>query len=208
MPRARHREPFFRDLDFAANIREQREIVALNPRVAGEHWVLGLYHAYERDAEAAAVAFREAVSLGPTNPIYHTWLAHAESMLGRSEEALLELRRAEQLPVVYSSSISITNLAYAYAQSGSTEDARRLVDRLATTASDRRHHAGHWALAHLAVGDIEAARVALETVIEKIANEEPDAGYLTLRLIKANIYSDPVLDEPAFAALRARLRGN
>lgn len=200
-------EPFLRNLDFSANIREQREIVALNPGVAGEQWVLGLYHAYERDAETAAVAFREAVSLAPTNPIYHTWLAHAEGMMGRHEEALRELRRAEQSPVVYNSSISITNLAYAYAQNGSTADARRLYDLLATRATDRRQHAGHWALAHLAVGDVAAARAALETVVEKIANEEPDAGYLTLRLIRANIYADPVLDEPSFAALREQLRG-
>ena len=200
-------EPFFRNLDFAANIREQREIVALNPGVAGEQWVLGLYHAYERDADAAAAAFREAVSLAPSNPLYHTWLAHAESMLGRRAEALRELRRAEQLPIAYNASISLTNLAYAYAQNGSAEDARRLVDLLATRATDRRHHAGHWALAHLAVGDLEAARRSLEVVIDKIAKQEPDAGYLTLRLIRANIYSDPVLDEPGFAALREQLRG-
>ena len=127
--------------------------------------------------------------------------------MDRHEEALRELRRAEQSPVVYNSSISITNLAYAYAQNGSTADARRLYDLLATRATDRRQHAGHWALAHLAVGDVAAARAALETVVEKIANEEPDAGYLTLRLIRANIYGDPVLDEPSFAALREQLRG-
>jgi hypothetical protein len=78
---------------------------------------------------------------------------------------------------------------------------------LAARAPDRRHQAGNWALAHLAVGDVKAARAALETVVEKIANQEPDAGYLTLRLIRANIYSDPVLDEPGFAVLREQLRG-
>jgi TolB-like protein/Tfp pilus assembly protein PilF len=200
-------EPFVRDLDFAPSIRDQRDVVALNPGVAGELWVLGLFHAYAREAEAAAAAFREAVSLAPSNPIYHTWLAHAEAMSGRRDEALRELRRAEQLPVVYDSSISMVNLAYAYAQSGSAADARRLVGLFATRATDHRHHAGHWALAHLAVGDVDAARAALETVIEKIAIEEPDAGYLSLRLIRANIYADPVLDEPDFAALRQQLRG-
>jgi Flp pilus assembly protein TadD len=165
-------------------------------------------HAYQRDATTAIASFREAVSLAPNNPVHHTWLAHAEGMLGNHEEALRELRRAEQLPIALRSSIGITNLAYAYAQNGSPEDARRLVQMLAEKSTDRRHHAGHWALAHLAVGDVEAAREALEVVIDKIAKEEPDAGYLTLRLIKANIYSDPVLDEPEFVALRRQLQGH
>jgi TolB-like protein/DNA-binding winged helix-turn-helix (wHTH) protein/Tfp pilus assembly protein PilF len=200
-------EPFFRNMDFTANIREQREIAALNPRVAGEQWVLGLYHAYERDAVSAALAFQRAVSLAPDGLVFHVWLAHAEGMQGRRDEALRELRRAEQLPVAYGSSISIANLAYAYAQNGSAEDARRVFSMLANRAADRRHQAGNWALAYLAVGDVAEARSALETVIEKIANQEPDAGYLSLRLIRANIYADPVLDEPTFATLRAQLRG-
>ena len=199
--------PFFRDLDFTETIRDQREVLALNPRVAAQHWVLGLAHAYQRDAEAALPSFREAVSLAPDSPVYHVWLAHAEGMLGRHEEAVRNLRRAEQLPIVYNSSISIANLAYAYAQNGSAEDARRLVELLAAKSSDRRHHAGHWALAYLAIGDIEAARQALEVVIAKIGKQEPDAGYLSLRLIRANIYADPVLERPDFVALREQLRG-
>ena len=72
---------------------------------------------------------------------------------------------------------------------------------------DRRFEAGNWALAHLAVGDEHRARESLETVLEKIALEEPDGGMLTLRLIRFNIYSDPVLERPPFLDLRAQLRG-
>jgi TolB-like protein/DNA-binding winged helix-turn-helix (wHTH) protein/Tfp pilus assembly protein PilF len=201
-------EPFFRDLDFTHAIREQREIVALNPRVAQEHWVLGLFHAYEHDAEAAAEAFREAISLTPDDPVFHVWLAHAESMLGQSDEAVRELRRAEQLPIAYRSSITIVNLAYAYSQNERPEDASRLFEIFAARSPDRRHQAGHWALAHLAVGNDEAARQALEVVIDKIAKEEPDAGYTTLRLIRTNLYADPVLDQHDFVLLRDRLRGH
>jgi TolB-like protein/DNA-binding winged helix-turn-helix (wHTH) protein/Tfp pilus assembly protein PilF len=200
-------EPFFRDLDFSENLREQRSIVALNPLVASEHWVLGLYHAYSRDAVAARDAFREAVSLEPDAPVLRVWLAHAENILGRHEQALAELRRAEQLPRVRDTALSIANHAYAYAQNGRPDDARRLFDLLAARAGDRRHQAGNWALAYLAVGDFAAARGALETVTDKIAKHEPDAGYLSLRLIQANIYSDPALEQPEFVALRERLRG-
>jgi TolB-like protein/DNA-binding winged helix-turn-helix (wHTH) protein/Tfp pilus assembly protein PilF len=193
--------------DFTDAIREQRTIVGLHPLVAQEHWVLGLAHAYSGDAAAASASFRIAVSLEPDGPLFRLWLGHALGMLGRRDEALAEFRRAEQLPRVHDTGISIANLAYAYGQNGSPQDARRLVDLLASKAPDRRHQAGNWALAHLAVGDLPAARAALETVIEKIANEEPDAGHLSLRLIRANIYADPVLEQPEVAALRARLRG-
>ena len=200
-------EPFLHDLDFTENIREQHEIVALDPLVAREHWVLGLYYAYPGNAGAAAAEFREAVTLAPDDVVMHVWLAHAEGMLGHREEALRELRRAEQLPIAHRSSITIANLAYAYAQNDSGEDARRLVDMLAAKAPDRLHQAGHWVLAYLAIGDADAARKSLEAVIAKIAKQEPDPGYLALRLIKANIYSDPVLNEPSFVALREQLRG-
>jgi TolB-like protein/DNA-binding winged helix-turn-helix (wHTH) protein len=200
-------EPFLRDLDFTDFLREQRAIVTLNPLVAFEHWVLGLGHAYSGDAVAASVEFREAVSLEPDRPIFRIWLGHTHGILGRRDEALAELRRAEQLPRVHDTGLTIANLAYAYAQNGSPGDARRLFDVLATKAPDRRHQAGNWALAYLAVGDFDAARVALETVIEKIAKQEPDAGHLTLRLIRTNIYSDAVLEQPEFVALRAQLRG-
>jgi TolB-like protein/DNA-binding winged helix-turn-helix (wHTH) protein/Tfp pilus assembly protein PilF len=200
-------EPFFRDLDFRENLREQRTIVALNPLVASEHWVLGLYHAYGGDAVAARQAFREAVSLEPDAPVFRIWLAHTENILGRREEALAELRRAEQLPRVRDTALSIANHAYAYAQSGRPDDARRLFDLLASRAQDQRLQSGNWALAYLAIGDFAAARNALETVIDKIAKEEPDGGYLSLRLIRANIYSDPVLEQPEFVALRQQLRG-
>jgi TolB-like protein/DNA-binding winged helix-turn-helix (wHTH) protein/Tfp pilus assembly protein PilF len=201
-------KPFFGEIDFAESIPDQRDVIALNPRVAGEHWVLGLAYAYQRDAETAAASFREAVSLEPDNPVFHVWLAHTDGLVGRHDDAVRGLRRAEQLPIVYQSSISVVNLAYGYAQNGRPDDARRLFDMFATRGGDRRHQAGHWALAHLAVGDVEAAREALEVVIDKIAKEEPDAGYLTLRLIKANMYADPVLDEPGFVALRKQLQGH
>jgi TolB-like protein/DNA-binding winged helix-turn-helix (wHTH) protein len=70
-------KPFFGEIDFAESIPDQRDVIALNPRVAGEHWVLGLAYAYQRDAETAAASFREAVSLEPDNPVFHVWLARS-----------------------------------------------------------------------------------------------------------------------------------
>jgi len=208
VPRSVYGSSAFMDqYNFKDAIRSQREVVALNPLEAEEHWILGLFHAYSGNSEAAADAFRAAVDLSPDNPVHHLWLAHAEGMRRNTERALEALHRAEKLPVAHDSSITIANLAYAYSQNGAAEDARRLVELLAERVPDRHHQAGNWVLAYLAIGDRAQARESLETVIAKITDQVPDAGFLTLRLIRANIYSDPVLDEPAFQALREQLRG-
>ena len=57
------------------------------------------------------------------------------------------------------------------------------------------------------VEDSDSARRALETVVEKIRRQEPDAGVIPLSFISANIYSEPLLETSPFKELRAQLRG-
>jgi len=193
--------------EFEHAIREQRRVIALNPNDSSQHWILGVLHAYSGDARAAASATRKAIDLEPGYGLWHVWLAHTEGMAGNTAAALVELKRAEELPLVHDSPLSIAMQAYAYARNGRPDDAARLVKLLETRAPDRRFEAGNWALAHLAVGDVERARQGLETVVDKIAHEEPDSGFYALRLIRLNLYSDPVLNQQPFADLRAQLRG-
>jgi TolB-like protein/DNA-binding winged helix-turn-helix (wHTH) protein/Tfp pilus assembly protein PilF len=148
------------DSTFEDSIRAQQQVIELNPYVAEEHWVLGLYYAYSHDAESAVAEMREAVELEPSDALFHLWLAHAEGMAGNRTAALQSLKHAEELEGVYDSSITIANLAYAYAQNGRPDQARRLFEQFASKAPDRRFEAGNWALAHLAVGDEHGARGA------------------------------------------------
>ncbi len=62
-----------------------------------------------------------------------------------------------------------------------------------------------WALANLAVGKNEEALDWLSTVVEKVENNEPDPGFINLMVMKANYFSNPVLDEPRFVELRSQL---
>ena len=200
--------PIFDAGDWPEKIRRQRQVVRLSPNSGPQHWILGLNHAYAGNAAAAANAFRAAINLDAGRSLWHLWLAHAEGALGNDETALTELRVAEELPGVYQSTLTLANLAYAYGQIDRADDAKRLFDMFADRNPDQRHHAGNWALAHLAVRDYESTRESLETVVHKIGNEEPDAGHIALRLIRWNVYSDPVLDQPPFSELRTQIRGH
>jgi DNA-binding winged helix-turn-helix (wHTH) protein/TolB-like protein len=203
-----HFAPWLHELDFESAIRDQREVVALNPRSGEEHWILGLYYAYSGDATRALPEFREAQELQPGYVPVRAWVAHAEGILGKTQVALEQLRELETLDFAYESSVSIANFAYAYARNGSTADATRLVEILEDKAPDREHQAGNRALAYLAVRDRDAALRALDTVIDKIENETPEPGIIALNMIQTNVYSDPMLDEPEFVARRKRLRGH
>lgn len=186
----------------------QRQVVERNAMSANAHWQLAVLYAYSGDSEAAVASMNDAVDLLPSSPLMHLWLAHAEGMRGNSAAALNALRTAETLPGAHTSSLTIANLAYAYSWNYRPDEAERLWRLLAERAPDRRLDAGNWALAHLAVGDEDAAQRSLEVVRDKVAAEEPDAGYLALQLIRANIYSDPVLDKPTFRKLRDDIQGH
>lgn len=188
-------------------IRKQRQAVELDPNSSSQHWVLGLYLAESGDVAAAADEFRAAVDLDAGDALPHLWLAHAETALGNDAIALRELRAAEQLGET-ETSMGLAILAYAYARIAHPDDAKRLFDRFVTRHPDPRQNAGSWALAYLAGGQHERARETLETVVDKIANEEPDAGYLAIELIRWNVSADPVLDRPPFAELRTQLHGH
>jgi tetratricopeptide (TPR) repeat protein len=203
-----HASPWLHNLDFPRAIRDQREVVSLNPGSGQMRWILGIYYAYAGDVTRALTAFREAEEREPADLPIRVWVAHAEGIMGNTQEALERLHLIETLDIAHESSVSIANLAYAYARNGSELDARRLIDLLAEKAPDRQHQAGNWALAYLAVGDRAGALRALDIVINKIKSEEPEPGLLALRLIKTNVYSDPVLDEPEFVDRRERLRGH
>ena len=193
--------------DYEEAIRRTRDTLRFYPGVAQAYWGHGVAYAYAGRADAALTAVREAARLTPDGGLYHIWVAHVEGILGNNTAAIRELRIAEQLFATPLSSITIANLAYAYAWNGHHDDARRLVDQLAKTALDRQLDAGNWIMAYLAVGDKEKAAEAFQMVLQNIAAERPDAGYLTLGAIRSNMYRDPVLDEPRFVALRAQLRG-
>jgi len=91
---------------------------------------------------------------------------------------------------------------------GLHEDAERLLNRFEELAAEQRElaaeqreSAANWVMFNLALGDEDEAFRWLERVAEK----GPYEGYYNVQWIKANLYHDPVLDKPEFAALREQL---
>jgi TolB-like protein/Tfp pilus assembly protein PilF len=181
----------------------QREL-QLNPGSAAAHGDLGMAFAQAGRTALAAAAFRAAASIAPDNGMIRHWLGQMEGILGNREAALAELRAAERLMTGANPAI-ITGVLYSYSRIDAAQDAARLFVELEKLAAEVRVGAGTWALAHLAIGDAEQALQWLTVAVEKIENQEPDAGTLNLLTIKSNLHADPVLDEPRFRDLRDKI---
>jgi len=86
--------------------------------------------------------------------------------------------------------------AYAYGRVRRREDANRLFKRLEETA------AAAWVIGYLAIEDDKQALYWLNLAAEK---REPYEAYFALIGLKTNWFSDPILDQPEFVAVRSRL---
>ena len=59
--------------------------------------------------------------------------------------------------------------------------------------------------AYLAVGKYDEALDWLGTIVEKVENNEPDAGFFNVIGFKNDTHSDPILEEPRFQELFSRM---
>lgn len=179
--------------------------VALYPQSANAARDLGIVHAYAGNVDASAQALRACIDSDPDMGVCHVYLGFA---LLRQEDyaaALDSLRWAEQLFGANPSAAAISSLAHAYARAGAPDDAARLFEKLTQRARHGVVGAGSWPLAYLAVGEQERAYEWLNRAVTKIERNQPDEGFFNLMIIKANVQANPVLEQPRFAALRARI---
>jgi TolB-like protein len=192
----------------AAALRIARQLVELNPNDPGPHLFLGVIHAYVGDRAASIQNLNRSLELAPANVLAHAWLAYDAVALGNDAEALAEMQLLERMlgdnrPLVF-----LPELAYAYSRLGRDDDVARLFAEIEARAADTDVGVGTWAMAYLAAGDEDEALRRLEAVTEKVRNHEPDQGYLQLMNLKMNFLADPKLEEPRFAEVLSRIRGD
>jgi adenylate cyclase len=192
------------DLAIATAERLQR----LNPSDWSGAWNLGLVLNYAGRYDAAAAALRESIAMLPALPIQHSWLAVTEIARGDLASARRELELAEKLVEGERQIIYLLDWGYAYGRLGNKDNARRLYDELRSTAAGQDIGAGGWALAHMAIGDYDEALRWLRVAADKAARHEIDAGMFSLMNLKQNFTADPVLEQPEFVEVRARLKGD
>src|SRR5690606_31489335 len=92
--------------------------------------------------------------------------------------------------------------ALSYARAGSRSDAERSIREFERASVGRRIEPGLAAMAALALGRYARARELLE---QAIAARAGGMDPIPLLLIRRNTWSDPILEQPEWRALRARL---
>ena len=91
-------------------------------------------------------------------------------------------------------------LAHNYSLAGSPDDAIRLFGDLEAMADENFIDPAAWAYAYLAIRDQERALRWIE-----MAGVSWNNNPLNVMYLKANIFHDPLLDQPEFVAVRSRL---
>ena len=177
----------------------------LTPERATAHRDLGIVHAYAGNEREAAAALQRCTEIDPSVSVCHIYLGFMRHRLGDDAAARESLRETERLFGASITAAGASSLAHAYSRVGLSEDARRLVAMLEEMTATGVVGAGTWPLAYLAIGDVESAYRWLERAVEKVERNEPDEGFFNLMIIKANVQANPVLEEPAFAELRAQI---
>jgi tetratricopeptide (TPR) repeat protein len=155
--------------------------------------------------DAAIASWRRSLELRAINPQAYYLLAHVATARRNTNEALEYLQTYERLSGDNISPGGVASLAHNYALLGQHETATTYFNRLEEIAANRTIGAGNWVMAHLAVGDDDEALRWLQIAVDKVAAKEPDEAFFNLMRIKANLTSDPILDEPRFAELRSQL---
>ncbi len=181
--------------NYAEAIRVGARAVELDPFNAQALTQLAVTYRFARDNEAAAQVYRRQTILFPLDASGYSSLGVVEATRGNYEEAVRNLRRAEEL---FGENITqvfrYAHLAQGYGLAGEHQDAERVVSALTERAQETSIGEAVWALAYIALGDYDQALTRLRAAMAAPSS----ASYVTLLEIKANPWADPVLDEPRF----------
>ena len=77
--------------------RAAHKAVEIDPHLAGGYTVLGFVSACDRDWATSELAFRHAIQLNPGDSLAHSWYAVSLTAMGRSDEAIASIRKAQQI---------------------------------------------------------------------------------------------------------------
>jgi hypothetical protein len=98
---------------------------------------------------------------------------------------------------------------YIYGRAGRQRDAERLFKRIDPAVKrGAQPGAGDWAMAHLGLGDHAQALRWLEEAASRAKAHEPEESNLILMNLKMNVTDDPLLNQPAFAEVLGRIKGD
>ena len=189
--------------DHAAAIRTARRAVDIDPKNPAPYSPLGMALRAIGNRAGAVAAQLQMIELAPSAPIGYISLARTETDGGNAARILDAVRLAERF--LHDAPPNFrADAALSYARAGAHHDAERLIQQFNRATADRHVSPGLAAMARLAVRDYANARKLLEQAIDaRASGMDP----MPLLLIQRNSWADPVLDQPEWQSLRARLGG-
>ena len=177
-----------------------RRIVELNPGVGGMYGHLGIARAYAgRYAEAAedlALALQTSAS-----PVFRSTLISIELARGNRDTAREMLEK-------YFPGFPGAVPAYLKSRIESQPVGQAVESLRERDARGEAVGAGTWAMAYLAAGDEKAALEQLAIAADIARNHEIDEGFFAVLNLKMNLAGDPLLEEPEFVDVLARIRAD
>ena len=171
------------------SVKEIKQSRGLDPlsSIANAEVVRALY--YARQYDEAVEEGRKAELVDPEFPRTHFWLGRVYAQLGKNFEALSEAQRAGSPE----SMVRMTEVAYASARAGKTEQARALVRDLQERSKRGYVPAYDLAVVHLALGENETALQWLQK-----AYDQHDWAVIVLA-VEPRL--DPLRSDPRFQLL-------
>ena len=178
--------------------------VELVPNMAALLVQRSLVLAYAGRFAEAREACRQVIEVLPNSLICHAGIMFNSLQLGEpvqeQDVRALESRLGSNRLVAL-----LPQLAYLYARVGAPADAERLIAEVEAIGQQRDIGVGTRIIAAIARDDRAEVRRWLETAIAKIERHEPDAGYFDVMTVRGNSLASPLLNEPEFRDLRAKL---
>jgi tetratricopeptide (TPR) repeat protein len=150
---------------------------------------------YARRYDEAIAQLRKTIEIEPRFYLAHYYLAEALQVKGQLAEAIAEYRKATELD---DDPFALALLGQAYARSGQSDDAKKILARLNEEAKSRYVAAYGLAVVFLGLGDKSRAMDELDR-----AYRENDGNDIY------NVRVDPLLDDlrgdPRFEALAEKI---
>jgi TolB-like protein/DNA-binding winged helix-turn-helix (wHTH) protein/tetratricopeptide (TPR) repeat protein len=190
--------------EYAEALQFARRRLELDPNSGEAHNAVGFTAMIQGDATTARDRYLECTRLAPGRWYSYMFLASAQIGLGDAAAAEQSLRTAELLRGDEDTAIFMASVAHHYHRLGLDEDAKRAFAAFESWTRSHIPSAGDWAIAYQGLGDYDKVYEWLQRAVEQTEAHEPDSHQALIGFV-ANFARDPVLEEPRFRELRARL---
>jgi TolB-like protein/DNA-binding winged helix-turn-helix (wHTH) protein/tetratricopeptide (TPR) repeat protein len=190
--------------EYAEALQFARRRLELDPTSVEANNAVGFTAMIAGDARTALDRYRECTRLDPGRWYWYPFLASAQIGLGDAAAAEQSLRTAELLRGDEDTAIFMASVAGHYHRLGLDEDAKRAFAAFESWTRSHIPSAGDWAIAYQGLGDYDKVYEWLQRAVEKTEAHEPDSHQALIGFV-ANFARDPVLEEPRFRELRAKL---